>query len=134
MTKDQLRRYYQLKKESRQIRDELKALETAMYYPKIPRITGMPSAPSNGNHTEALIVRHQELLERYCAKLVEMEAEQLAVEQAIDALDPMERMLMRYRYLDGLKWEEVCVKMGYSWRQTHRAHAKALEQLKAKNG
>ena len=51
-------------------------------------------------------------------------------EKAIEALEPTARMLLRFRYIDGLPWEEVCVRMNYSWRQTHRMHSKALEALK----
>ena len=41
-----------------------------------------------------------------------------------------ERLLMRYRYIHGLKWEEIAVKMEYSWKQIHRIHAKALDNFK----
>lgn len=40
-----------------------------------------------------------------------------------------ERLLMRYRYIHGLKWEEIAVKMEYSWKQIHRIHAKALNNF-----
>ena len=43
-------------------------------------------------------------------------------------------MLMRYRYIDGLKWEEVAVRMNYSWTQTHDIHGKALKQLNKEAG
>ena len=78
---------------------------------------------------ELMVARHVELQERYEAKLAEMTREMLLIEEAIDALEPTARMLLRYRYLDGLKWEEVCVRMNYSWMQTHRIHANALNQL-----
>jgi hypothetical protein len=41
---------------------------------------------------------------------------------------------MRLRYLEGLGWEAVCVEIGYSWRQTHNIHARALAQLLEKYG
>lgn len=76
-----------------------------------------------------------ELLARYEALLSELAAEQLAIEQAIENLEPTARMLMRYRYLDGRKWEEICLLMSYSWRQVHRLHAAALNELRGeKNG
>ena len=90
----------------------------------------MPSSPSKENTLELMVARHIELQERYEAKIAEMTKEMLLIEAAIDALDPTARMLLRYRYLDGLKWEEVCVRMNYSWMQTHRIHANALNQLK----
>ena len=131
MTKEQLRNYQNIKREREQLRQQLEDIEAALYYPKIQRLTDMPAAPHEGNHQEDLAIYHIELQERYKAKLEELAAEQLAIEQAIEALEPTARMLMRYRYLDGLKWEEVAVKMNYSWTQTHAIHGEALKQLRA---
>jgi hypothetical protein len=36
---------------------------------------------------------------------------------------------MRHRYIDGKSWEEVCVAISYSWRQTHNLHDQALNKL-----
>lgn len=77
-----------------------------------------------------MVARHVELQEKYETKIAEMTAGMLLIEEAIEALEPTARMLLRYRYLDGLKWEEVCVRMNCSWMQTHRIHAAALNQLK----
>ena len=130
MTKDRLRNYASLKEEREQLRRQLDELEATLYYPKIQRLNGMPSSPSKENTLELMVARHVELQERYEAKIAEMTKEMLLIEAAIDALEPTARMLLRYRYLDGLKWEEVCVRMNYSWMQTHRIHANALNQLK----
>ena len=134
MTKERLRRYREIKREAKQIRDKLEEVESRLYSPKGQLLTGMPSAPSHegGTVTEALIDRHAQLVEMYQEQLATLEAEQLAVETAIASLDdPTARRLMRYRYLDGLKWEEVCVRINYGWDQTHTIHRKALQQLRA---
>lgn len=125
-----MRNYANLKEEREQLRRQLDELEATLYYPKIQRLNGMPSSPSKENTLELMVARHVELQERYEAKLAEMTKEMLLIEEAIDALEPTARMLLRYRYLDGLKWEEVCVRMNYSWMQTHRIHANALNQLR----
>ena len=129
MTKERLRNYAILKEERNQLRRQLEELEAALYYPKIQRLNGMPSAPSKENALELMVARHAELQEKYEAKIAEMNAEMLFVETAMEKLEPTARMLLRYRYLECLKWEEVCVKMNYSWMQTHRIHANALNQL-----
>lgn len=132
MTKDQLRAYTQIKREKEQIERLIEELETLMTSPKIQRLDGMPHAPSKGeNPMDALVIRHMDLLALYKAKLKELTEAQLQVEQAIESLDPLERSLMRLRYIDGRKWEEVAVAINYSWQQTHRLHAKALEKLRA---
>ena len=130
MTKERLRNYKYIEKEREQLLHQLEEIEAALYNPRIQRLTGMPSAPSPDNAQENLAIKHTELMDRYQAKREELAAEQLAIEDAIEALDPTARMLMRYRYLDGLTWEEVCVQMSYSWAQTHRIHGAALRKLK----
>lgn len=130
MTKERLRNYVNIKREAEQIKRQMEEIEAALYYPKIQRLTSMPSAPSAGNYQEDLAIHHIELQEKYRAKLGSLAEEQLAIETAIERLEPTARMLLRYRYLDGLKWEEVCVRMNYSWKQTHRIHGEALRQLK----
>ena len=49
----------------------------------------------------------------------------------IEGLEPTERKLARFRYIDGLAWEAVCEMMTYSWRQTHRIHGRMLDKLAA---
>ncbi len=53
------------------------------------------------------------------------------VQAAIEAVeDEAEKDLLTYRYLRGMKWEEIAVKMGYTWRHTIRVHGQALENFK----
>ena len=80
---------------------------------------------------EDLILHHIELQKQYQSKLEELAEQQLSIEKAINTLDPTDRLLLRYRYLDGLKWEEICVKMSYGWTQIHHIHGEALKKLRA---
>ena len=130
MTKDRLRNYQAIKQEREQLRRQLDEIEAALYYPKVQRLTDMPAAPAHGNPQEDMALRHIELQQLYQAKLEELAAEQLAIEAAIESLDEISRLLLRYRYIEGLKWEEVCVKLGYCWTQTHEHHSRALKLLK----
>ncbi len=132
MTKERLRNYQNIKKEREQLRHQLEEIEATLYYPKIQQLTDMPGGggPKEGNPQEDMMIHHIELQERYRAKLEELAAEQLAIEEAIEPLEPTARMLLRYRYIDGLKWEEVCIKMNYSWVQTHHYHGEALQKLR----
>lgn len=131
MTKERLRKYQLIKKEREQLRQKLEEVEAALYYPKVQQLTGMPGSGSKENNPqEDLAIYHMELQDLYKAKIDELAGEQLAIERAIEALEPTARMLMRHRYLEGLKWEEVCVKMNYSWSQTHEIHKKILIRLR----
>ena len=133
MTKERLRGCVTLRREAEQLKERLDEIEAIMHAPRNQRLTGMPSGGGDGGSAaEAMVIQHLALMDRYRAKLAALAAEQLAVEQAIDTLEQRERVLMRYRYIQGLTWEEICVAMHYSWRQVHRIHASALQQLAEK--
>ena len=80
-------------------------------------------------------------LSDYAAKVDELERELIQkrydricafqrVQSAIEAVeDEAEKDLLTHRYLRGMKWEEIAVKMGYSWRKIHYLHGDALEHL-----
>ena len=127
MTKEQLREYQAIKYEAEQLQAMIEELEAPLYGPKTQQLTGTPHAPARGNATENMADKHLELLERYRAKLRALTTARLLIEDAIEQLESTDRRLLRLRYIDGLTWEEGCVRMGYSWRQ-----AQALEKLKEK--
>lgn len=108
MTKEQLRNYRNIKKEYRQIEQRLHSLE------------GRPE-------TEEEILAP--LRDYYRAKLEALVTAQLDIERAIETLEPIERLLVRLRYIDGKDWHQVCAGINYSWQQTHRIHAKILKKL-----
>lgn len=133
MTKDELKKflhsYKDLKAERHQIEAELEKVEALMASPKAQSLTGMPRTPGVGDPVFNMVDVHVTLVERYLALLQRLEADQTAIETLIEGLEPRARRLMRYRYIDGLRWEEVCVAIGYSWRRTHQIHDKALDDL-----
>ena len=135
MEKVELRDYRILVQEVRQLRGQLEELETSLYSPKGQRFTSTPRVPSGDRSTmDGAVARHLELISLYRRDLAEKEAQQLAIEQAIQTLDdPGERVVMRERYLKGRGWSAIChemQKLGYSERQVYRLHGFALLHLK----
>lgn len=135
MTRDelkaQLRKYHDLKAERAQLRREIERIEAIMAAPKGANLDGMPRSPGAGDPVLQAVTQHMALLERYQAQETKTAAAQAEIEDMIESLDSLERRLMRHRYIEGLGWEAVCVEIGYSWRQTHNIHARALDQLLA---
>lgn len=127
--KRRLNSYRDLWAEHQQLQEELDRLETLMDSPGGPNMDGMPRSPGAGNPVERMVVKHLTLQDRYKAQIAQMVKEQAAIEELIETLDPTERRLARFRYIDGLNWEEVCERMNYSWRQTHRIHGRMLDKL-----
>ena len=44
-------------------------------------------------------------------------------------VDMTERQIMTLRYIHGMKWPEVTIKMGYEEAQVYRLHGKALNNI-----
>ncbi|MCI1693244.1 DUF1492 domain-containing protein [Aneurinibacillus aneurinilyticus] len=80
--------------------------------------------------------------EKYVIRIVDLEQQiQQEVERLIklksdirEAINQMEnvdeKLLLRYRYINFLNWEEICVNLNVSMRTVHRLHSSALQHLK----
>lgn len=134
MTKDelkkQLKRYLDIKAEAEQIQE----LRDALLDPKGANLDAMPRSSGPGNPVEAARKQREALAREYDRKEQELLAEMACIESMIEGLDPIERKLMRHRYLEGLTWEKVCVAINYGWTNTHEMHGRILDKLVAKYG
>lgn len=133
MTKKELQSYLSIKREADRLQELIEATKAKAQAPKSQQLDGMPhgGASPQGSELENLVLRHIELQELYNAKLDELRAALLKIERAIDSLEPNEREVLRLHYILGWTWEQVSVAVNYSWRQTHRIHARALRKLEA---
>lgn len=61
-------------------------------------------------------------------KRIELHTEILTKIEAME--NENERTVLRLRYIQGLKWEKVCVELGYEWNVTHKIHRSALKNFK----
>lgn len=130
MTKAQLRAYKELRRERDQLAKMIAELETTMYSPKAQSLHGMPRNGSGAPcPTENLALKHLELKTQYYEKVAQLTDQMTKIEEGIEHLEPRERAIIRLHYIQGYTWEQVAVEMGYSWRQVHRIHGKALEKL-----
>lgn len=132
MTKEELKQYQALKLEKQQLEELLEEIEAAKTSPKSPKIDGAPRGGSRHSGLEDIVAKYEKTEALYKAKVKEIDEKLLAIETAIDSLSPTERRMMRYRYIHGLKWEEVCVAMPYSWNQAHLIHRAILAKLRDK--
>lgn len=134
MTKDELKirlkRYLDIKDEAKQIQE----LRDALLDPKGANLDAMPRSSGPGNPVEAARKQREDLKRDYDRKLEELAEEQAYIESMIESLDPIERKLMRHRYIEGMTWEKVCVAINYGWTQTHEMHGKILDKLLTKYG
>lgn len=132
MTKQELRSYQHIKTEIAQIEGNIRELNSRMYSPRTPHLTGLPGAASTerGSAQERAATELFALRDHYERKVRELNAKQLRIEKAIDTLpDPFQTIVLRAHYINGEKWEKVCLTASASWATVHRAHAKALLYL-----
>ena len=134
MTKDELKkrlkRYLEIKDEAKQIQE----LRDALLSPKGANLDAMPRSSGPGDPVEAARKQREDLKKQYDRKEQELLAELAFIEAMIEGLDPIERTLMRHRYLEGMTWEKVCVAINYGWTQTHNMHGRILDKLVKKHG
>lgn len=133
MTKKELLAYRPIKEELNDLEKRIDKLRKDARSPKgisysdMPRGRGEPIS-SQQRYIEQL-EELSDLYEERKAKLVET---QIAIERAISSLPSELRLLMRYRYIDGLKWEDVNEKLHISHSQSVRMHKYAVRLLTIK--
>lgn len=87
---------------------------------------------SPGNNMENIIIKivdMENMLNDKIDQLVDLKNE---IRSDINKLpDETDRLVLTYKYICFLSWEEIAVKMGYSYRNIHRVHAKALKDFES---
>lgn len=123
-----LRSYRYLKSEVERLEEEL--AEWRSKAEKMTReLSGMPSGSGGGDKVPACVEKIWELERKLSAKLSDMVEQRQAIERAIESLPNKQKQLMRYRYIDGMKWENVAVEMNMEYRWVLRIHGRALQEI-----
>ena len=132
MTKERLRRYIWLKQECRQLQAYLDRIRNDMSVVTSPRLSGMPHA-KDPKGLDEIVIRYEEISGKYEKQLKIYQAETIAIENAIEGVqDPRLRLILRYKYMDGLKWETIADLMHYEISWIFRMHGQALHELENK--
>lgn len=108
MTKETLQSYQALKREVRQL----------------DRLMRSPEAEAT--------VRGKALGLLYKAKRDRLGVILQRIEDALDALEPTERIILRGRYVEGRSWTAICTDVHYSRTSAIRIHDRALRKLTRK--
>ena len=130
MTKEMLMQCSTKRKELQQISRRIEVLRAdarstkAVCYDGEPKSKGEPIAA-----VQRYIEQLETLSALYEEKKADLMQDIIAVERAISALPPELRMLMRYRYIDGITWERIAVNMCMDARWIRRLHGRALSVL-----
>ena len=123
-----LKRYQECLKIEKSIEDEIRELRASVIMPAqvmdgMPHGTGKSDLSSYAVQVEKMFGRlgremeHRFRVRREIAKTIE------------DLPTEAERMVMRFRYINGWGWEKVAVESNYDYRYTLKIHGKALNNL-----
>lgn len=117
-------------KEVGQLREKIAELELKRISPRSAAYGAerVQSSPK-GDIQPDQIAKMDDLIAEYREKLNNTLMKQKEFEQLISTLPTLERRIMRYYYIDGLKWEEVWQRTNYCVRHLTRINRKALDEL-----
>lgn len=130
--KEYLNSYKKVCCKLKNLEDQLQAIRESKSSVQAVVITDMPRG-SNQSDLSDYIVK----VDKISTKIIKAKQECLNVKIDIeskitDMEDGIECDILRKRYLEDKKWEEICVEIGYSWMQTHRLHSNALKNFDTK--
>jgi hypothetical protein len=127
--KEYLKEYENLYHKYLSLEDQLQALREENESAKIQQLTDMPKAHRQSDLSDYMC--RIEMLEEKAFKAEQAcKNRRLDIEERItDMKIGLECAIIRKKYIELKKWEEICVEIGYSWRQTHRLHSNALKNF-----
>ena len=89
----------------------------------------IPGGHSNSDRIGDTIAKLSDLEAKYIDMIGKLAEEELEINNMINSLDLKEQRLIRLRYVDGKKWEDICYIMNYGWNNIHRMHREILKKL-----
>ena len=127
-----LNRYRAAIREERIIEDEIRKLRESKMSPSVS-LSGMPHSSGQGD-----LSSYAAKLDEQIRKLQEWKQEKAKMYEDILSRirrveDDNQRALLICRYIKGMSWEDIAVKLGYTWRHVHRIHSQALDGINIKD-
>lgn len=127
--KEYLYQYRKALQKEQAIEDEIYQLRLDKTSPSLIQ-DGLPHG-SGGGDLSGYAAKMDELFRELKEQMEKRIDLRLQISRKIEAMpDETESLLLRYRYIHGLKWEDIALRMDYSWRGVHKVHARALQHFR----
>jgi len=95
-------------------------------------LDGQPRSPRSDGTTGEInrLIQAIDLKAQLKAEIADMVARWKEIHDVVEAVeDKDERLVLKYRYIQGLDWDYIAAELNYSRRQVIRIHGEALEHL-----
>lgn len=126
--KEYLRSYQEAVKREQDILDEIQRLRTDKMFPSAVN-DGMPKGNYQSDLSDYAAILDEQIQLLKEERLEKARAYSDIENQIRQMKNADEQRILRLRYIQGMKWEEVAVDMNYSWQHTHKIHARALKNF-----
>lgn len=128
--KKYLNRYRESGRKIINLQEELQALREVEQSAKIQQLSDMPKGSGRQQDIAVVLIGIEKLQKRIDDEIVRQIKIRLEIENVLLGVkDAQEAKVLRLRYIELLKWEEICVQMNYSWKGIHKVHGRALKNL-----
>ena len=128
MDKHTLQQYRSIRREIAHLEEEKQRVLDRLLAPAAP--DGMPHARGNQDSIGQAIARRDRYQRLIDNKLDELIALREEIERAIEGLPSQDRELIRLRYIEGFRWEEIAVKLHYSIQHIYHRHGHILLKMR----
>ena len=127
--KKYLKSYQESVRREKEILEEIQRLRMDKMFPSVVN-DGMPKGSHQSDLSDYMVLIDEQI-ERLKQERLKRQQINDRIDLAIRRMEePEEQRVLRLRYIQGLKWEEVAVKMGCDPRQARRIHGRALNNFK----
>lgn len=123
--KEYLKSYRRAVKREQDILEEIQRLRLDKMFPSVVN-DGMPHGSSHSDLSDYMAIMDEQIELLKKERLEKVRCYQKIERQIRQMENEDEQEVLRLRYIKGLKWEEVALKMSYSYRRTLDIHGKAL--------
>ena len=123
-----LRQYLNCVRAEKGINDEIETLRASAMLPAIA-MDGMPHG-TNKSDLSSYMAMLDDLMRKLNAELKRKWNARAEIMAAIEKLpNETEKLVLKFRYINGWKWERIAEMLGYEYRHVTRLHGNALSHL-----
>lgn len=127
--KQKLQRYSYTMEQAKDLEVRIAETRSRMSSISSTQFDAIPGCHGNSDKIGDTIAKLCEIESKYIDMIGKLAEEELEINELINTLDLKEQRLIRLRYVDCKKWEDICYIMNYSWRAVHKLHSNILVKL-----